>query len=191
MPPPPAAPPQPRPSAAPARPPQREPVRLRYWLIALGFLWLVWIMQKPSPKKIEARIDKAIAMAQACKGADAQAELIALGATSATAEQKARLQAALNAAAASCERKQNRARPRASTRVQQAQSARNLIAEAEADIARGDYRAASDKMEVCGAMVDDGRRDCAAVKVRADRLRDELARCLASGGDWAGQRCER
>jgi hypothetical protein len=165
-------------------------VRLRFWLIALALLWAIWIIQKPSTKKIEARVEKAIAMAQSCRSSEAQAELIALGSTRATAQQKARVQTALNDSAATCERKQNRSRSRATGKAQQANSARNLIAEAESDIARGDYRAAADKMDVCSTMIDDGQRECMAVKMRADRLRDDLARCMADGRDWVRNRCE-
>ena len=184
------------PSALPrrARPPEREPVRLRYWLLALGVLALIWITQRPTTERIDARIDKAMALATACKSGEAQAELIALKDTRATPEQLQRLQAALNEADAACDRKRARgkarskaARPRAS---QQAQSARNLVADARQAMARGDYKAASDKMEVCVAMVDAGNRDCIALKASADRLQGEMRRCLAAGREWVGERCQ-
>jgi len=50
------------------------------------------------------------------------------------------------------------------------ESARNLMAEAERDISRGNYRGAIDKMDTCVGMVDAGNRDCMAVKARAERL---------------------
>jgi hypothetical protein len=105
----PVPPPAPR-IATPAPPPQRDPVRLRYWLLALGALWLIWIMQRPTPKKLDARIDNAIALARACKAAEAQAELIALKDSSATAAQMQRLQGALNDAGAACDNMRVRAR---------------------------------------------------------------------------------
>jgi hypothetical protein len=203
--PPPASPPPPRSaepprnpappgSPEPARPPQREPVRLRYWLLALGVLWLIWITQRPSTTLIDARINGAVAMAAACKSSEAQAELIALRSSKATPAQLQRLQSALNDADAACNRRNGRAkqaprtaRPPASG---QAQSARNLIADARQALAAGAYKAASEKMEVCAAMVDAGNRECSALKSRADRLQGEMERCLAGGREWVGDRCQ-
>jgi hypothetical protein len=196
-PPPPAplkpAPPPPLPRAAvPARPPQREPVRLRYWLLALGILWLIWITQRPTPQKIDARIDSAIALATACKAGEAQSELIALKDSTATPAQLQRLQSALNEADAACARKRARPAPKAARPLarEQAQSARNLLADARQAMARGDYVAASSKMEVCAAMVDAGNRECSVLKAKADRLQGELQRCLADGGEWVADRCQ-
>jgi hypothetical protein len=181
-------------AAGPARPPQREPVRLRYWLLALGVLWLIWVTQRPTTRKIDARIDNAIALATACKSGEAQAELIALKDTKATPDQLRRLQAALNEADAACDVKRSRARAAPKTARplagQQAQSARNLIADARQALAQGDYKAASDKMEVCAAMVDSGNHECSALKARADRLQGEMRRCLADGREWVGDRCQ-
>jgi hypothetical protein len=192
--PPPAAPAAAPRAAAPARPPQREPVRLRYWLLALGVLWLIWITQRPASGKIEARINHAIALAASCKSGAAQSELIALRDTRATPEQLQRLQAALNEADAACDRKRSRGKstPRAAGPLAsaQAQSARNLIADARQALALGNYKAASDKMEVCAAMVDAGNRECSALKAKADRLQGEMQRCLASGREWIGDRCQ-
>lgn len=181
-------------AAVPAAPPQREPVRLRWWLLALGALWLIWIVQRPDTKNLDSRIDKAIALATDCKPAQAQSELIALQENGATPAQLLRVQAALNDADAACSAK--RGRPRAAPKPvrppssQQAQSARNLIADARLALERGDYKAASDKMEVCTAMVDAGNRDCITLKARADRLQGELQRCLASGRSWIGDTCQ-
>jgi hypothetical protein len=94
--------------AAPAPPPQRQPVRLRYWLLALAALWLIWIYARPTTKKIDARIERAIALTVDCRFNDAQSELIALRSTKATAEQLLRLQTAINEAVPACERKRKR-----------------------------------------------------------------------------------
>jgi hypothetical protein len=206
-----AAQPPPRPpprAAAPAPPPQREPVRLRYWLLALGLLWLIWIFQRPDTKKIEARIDNAIALAKSCKSAQAQGELIALNDSKATPAQLQRVQSALNEADAACERKRPRARPvpkparppvieqsqsapQPQSQAQaQSQSARNLIADARRALVLGNYKAASSKMEVCAAMVDPDNRECAALKARADRLLGEMQRCVEAGRDWNADRCQ-
>jgi hypothetical protein len=169
-------------------------VKLRYWLLALGVLWLIWITQRPGTTLISARIDNAVAMAAACKSGEAQAELIALRDSKATPEQLQRVQAALNNADAACNRRNARpkpspkpARPLAS---EQAQSVRNLIADARQALAAGDYKAASEKMEVCAAMVDAGNRECGALKARADRMQGQMERCLASGREWIGDRCQ-
>lgn len=177
----------------PAVPPRRQPVRLRWWLLALGTLVLLWFSQRPTPAKFDARVDQAVALAQACKANDAQAELIALKKTAASAAQLARLQTALDDADLACRRPARaRAPAKSSARAAgpQAQSVRNLIGDARAAVARGDYRGAADKMEVCIAMVDASTRDCSELKARAERLDGELRRCLANGGEWVGARCQ-
>ncbi|RNF30875.1 hypothetical protein NM04_10310 [Massilia aurea] len=116
-PPPPPKPPQPpppppiRPSAAP-RPtaPARKPIRLRWWLIALGLLWLAWMLTKPTQARIERRMDAAITLAKECKPKQAQDELIALRKTRASEQQLRKVQDALNAAAAACTREERRRR---------------------------------------------------------------------------------
>jgi hypothetical protein len=97
----------PRPPLA-AHPPQRSPIRLRWWLLALVVLWGVWLVAKPSGKKIDRRIDAAIALAHECKASEAQAELIALRKSRATPEQLQRLQQGLNDEAAACTRRRQR-----------------------------------------------------------------------------------
>jgi hypothetical protein len=99
----------PRPPLA-AHPPQRSPIRLRWWLLALALLWGVWLLAKPSTKKIERQIDAAIGLARECKGSEAQSELIALRKSRATPEQLERLQQALNDEAAKCTRRRQRAK---------------------------------------------------------------------------------
>jgi hypothetical protein len=91
------------------RPAGRQPIRLRWWIVALAVLWGVWLWAKPSAKKIDRRIDAAIVLAQQCKGKQAQDELIALRSSRATPEQLERLQRALNEASNACTRKRQRA----------------------------------------------------------------------------------
>jgi hypothetical protein len=100
--------PHPPPPPAPT-PAGRQPIRLRWWIVALAVLWGVWLWAKPSAKKIDRRIDAAIALAQACQGRQAQDELIALRASRATPQQLERLQRALNEASNACTRKRQRA----------------------------------------------------------------------------------
>ena len=93
----------------PAAPPKREPVRLRWWLVALAALWLIWIYARPNTaKKIESRIESAMTASAECRLNDAQSELIALRMTKATPEQLARLQKSIDAAGASCGKKKLR-----------------------------------------------------------------------------------
>ncbi|HEX8479998.1 MAG TPA: hypothetical protein VF663_16750 [Telluria sp.] len=213
-----------RAGAAPAVPPQRAPLHWIWWVAGLAVLWLAWIAARPATYKVDARIDAAIALAQDCKGKQAQTELIALRSSRATPAQLQRLQTALNQAAGTCERKRvrdkawadassaidtaldasavERARARLATftrrygedddtaaakkridaarrapaavpapsREAAGESAQNLIAEAEREISRGNYKGAIDKMETCVGMVDAGNRDCKALKARAERL---------------------
>jgi hypothetical protein len=98
----------PTPPPAP-KPAGRQPIRLRWWIVALAVLWGVWLWAKPSAKKIDRRIDAAIALAQACQGKQAQDELIALRSSRATPQQLERMQRALNEASSACTRKRQRA----------------------------------------------------------------------------------
>ena len=97
---------------APPRPaaPARKPIRLRWWLIALGLLWLAWMLTKPTAARIERRMSAAIALAKECKPKEAQDELIALRRTRASEAQLRKVQDALNAAAAACTREERRRR---------------------------------------------------------------------------------
>lgn len=110
-PPPPPSPRQevPRPPLA-AHPPARSPIRLRWWILALALLWGLWLIAKPSSKKIERQIDAAISLARECKGSEAQAGLIALRKTRASQEQLQRLQQALNDEAARCTKRRQRSK---------------------------------------------------------------------------------
>ena len=91
-----------------AAPPKREPVRLRYWLIALLSLWLIWLYAKPSSRNVDAKIDSAIAASEECRLNDAQSALIELRMTKASEQQIARVQSAVAAAANTCGKKQAR-----------------------------------------------------------------------------------
>ncbi|ATQ75444.1 hypothetical protein CR152_13630 [Massilia violaceinigra] len=195
----------PRPAPAPGTG-LRKPIRLRYWLMALALLAVIWFTAKPEPKRIEARISEATELAEKCKIKEAQDEVVALRADKVSAAQLRRLQSSINAAADACERKHPRAvKPKAAPRTEPAAasprpaprpverpldpSARNLIAEAERQIAQGDYRAAAAKLETCIAMVEGGSRECAAFKKYANRLLREMENCVAAGRYWANGRC--
>jgi hypothetical protein len=215
----------PRPAAkvvTAAAPPQRQPLHWVWWLAGLAVLYLAWVAARPAAHKLDARIDAAIATAQACNGKQAQSELIALRGTRATPAQLQRLQTALNTAASTCERKRQRDKawvdassaidaalatsalerartrlatftrrwgeseetaaarvridaakreaPPAASRESAQESARALMAEAERDISRSNYKGAIDKMDTCVAMVDAGNRECKALRAKAERL---------------------
>ena len=97
------------PPVAAAMPPRRAPVRLRWWLVAMAALCLIWIVAKPNAaKKIESRIQSAMTASAECRLNDAQSELIALRMTRATPEQLARLQSAISAAGTACGKKKQR-----------------------------------------------------------------------------------
>ncbi|MET0208501.1 MAG: hypothetical protein ABW220_05635, partial [Burkholderiaceae bacterium] len=81
-----------------------------WWLIALGILWLAWMLTKPTQARIERRMDAAVTLAKECKPKQAQDELIALRKTRASKEQLRKVQDALNAAAAACTREERRRR---------------------------------------------------------------------------------
>lgn len=253
---PPAAPPKAR-GAVPAPPPRRKPVRLRWWLIVLASLWLIWLYAKPSNRKIDNKIDSAIAATEECRLNDAQSALLELRISKATDKQLARVESAIKSAEASCGKKllrekvwaetvtaveaaldegefgkaqarlnafikrhkedaetrklkekigvrrnnaavaapvaappplrYERAQPEVVAQIEQ--SVRNLIGEAERALQAGDYRAASDKLETCMTMVDQGNRECAAFKVHADRMQAQKSRCLAAGRSWYEDRC--
>lgn len=87
---------------------ERGPVRLRWWLGLLAVVLGLWMWDKP--RKIEARVDRALALGAECKLNEAQAELIELRSTRATPEQLQRLQQGLNKSSAACERKHLRAK---------------------------------------------------------------------------------
>ena len=251
------APPPRRAPATAAVPPRREPVRMRYWVLALALLWAIWIVARPSAKRIDARIDRAIALAGDCDANAAQAELIALRGTKATPEQLERLQKGLNDAGPVCEKKRQRAKAWTDTvaavdgalgadaydkalarlalftrrygddsatrelkariesarsakttvlapplteapaqagapapSAQTAQSARNLINDAERQMALANYKAAADRMDVCVTMVDAANKECIALKARAERLNRDMQRCVAGGSEWIGERCQ-
>lgn len=112
----PASRPPPAPDSVPRPPipprpakPQRSPIRLRWWLVVLLILWGVWLLARQNAgKRIEQRIDHAVALAGECKAKEAQDELIALRKTRATPAQLERLQTSLNEGAAACTRKRQK-----------------------------------------------------------------------------------
>jgi hypothetical protein len=64
--------------------------------------------------------------------------------------------------------------------------ARRLRAEAERELAQGNYRSAIGLAGQCAAQ----GGDCATLRDRAARLERELHACVQAGREWVGQRCE-
>ena len=73
---------------------------------------------------------------------------------------------------------------------QQAQQGRKLLAEAERELRQGNYKAAMDKANICATMVDEGNRECVALKNRAERMNRDLMNCVAAGREWIDDRCQ-
>jgi hypothetical protein len=164
-------PPPPAPASA-NQPPGRQPIRLRWWIVALAVLWGVWLWAKPSTKKIDRRIDAAIVLAQDCQGKQAQDELIALRAGRATPQQLERLQRALNEASGVCTRKRQRANAWSEARG----AVESALAAGNAERARSRLQAYTKRWGE-----DDDTR---ALKTRVDAARGEhpLAVPPADGG---------
>ncbi|WP_317204123.1 hypothetical protein, partial [Janthinobacterium sp.] len=72
---------------------------------------------------------------------------------------------------------------------QGAQQARKILADAERELERGNYRGAIDKVDTCATMIDVGNRDCLALKQKAERLNRDMLRCVANGAEWVNERC--
>jgi hypothetical protein len=108
-----AFPPRPGVTGGPSRPRQRQPIRLRWWILALAILWVVWLVARPSAKETERHIEAAIFLAHACQEQEAQDELIALRASRATPAQLESVQKVLNEEAARCtrQRRKDKTRP--------------------------------------------------------------------------------
>lgn len=72
----------------------------------------------------------------------------------------------------------------------QAQQARRLLGEAERELRQGNYKGAMDKANICATMIDEGNRECLALKNRAERMNRDLMNCVAAGREWIDDRCQ-
>ncbi|KQV32902.1 hypothetical protein [Massilia sp. Root335] len=162
--------PPPPASAAANKPPGRQPIRLRWWIVALAVLWGVWLWAKPSARKIDRRIDAAIVQARDCRGKEAQDELIALRAGRATPQQLERLQRALNEASNACTRKRQRAGAWSEARG----AVESALAAGNAERARSRLQAFTKRWGE-----DDATR---ALKVRVDAARGEHPLAVPADG---------
>lgn len=78
-----------------------------------------------------------------------------------------------------------------SERQKTVQQLGQILADANEDMAIGNYQAAAGKMSVCLAMIDPGNVACLALKKRADRLNKEMLRCVNGGHEWIGDNCSK
>lgn len=309
---------------APSRPPLRKPIGKSTWVSVAIVLGLIWFLARPSDphKKLQARVDQAVAQAQDCKIDEARNEYTSLKNDKASAGQLKKLQDAIGANAKKCEAKRHRAKawadlqpqletalqngsidladrrlaafvknwgadddtrdwdgridvrkgerllndadnclkradracveaklqaaeklqrnelkpriallreslsrllestvldqretpgilPRATPAIptapaapaapaavqpaqssQQAQQARKLLAEADRELRQGNYKAAMDKANICATMIDEGNRECLAMKNRAERMNRDLMNCVAGGREWIDDHCQ-
>jgi hypothetical protein len=178
-----AAQPPPR-AAAQARPPGPRPVRLRYWVLALTVLWAIWIWAKPTTKKIDAKIEQAIALADECKSKEAQSELIALRRTRATPEQLQRLQQSINASAVACERKRARTKAWNDAIV----AVNNAMAASEWDKALSRLNLFTRRWGEDGE-TREFRTRIAAERAAGQKAQADKPSCLLEGRDWVDGRC--
>ena len=74
--------------------------------------------------------------------------------------------------------------------AQAVQKAQKILADAERELAHGNYKSAMDKADICATMIDVGNRECLQLKQKAERLNRDMLRCVASGADWIGDRCQ-
>jgi hypothetical protein len=80
--------------------------------------------------------------------------------------------------------------PQQSQPSQKAQQARKLLAEAERELHQGNYKAAMDKAHICATMIDEGNRECTAMKNKAERMNRDLMNCVAGGREWIDDHCQ-
>ncbi|MBZ2209242.1 hypothetical protein [Massilia soli] len=174
------------PAPAPVKP-ERGPVKLRWWIGLLAIVLGLWMWDKP--RKIEARVDRALALGAECKLNEAQAELIALRSTRATPEQLQRLQQGLNKASSACERKQQRAR-----------AWRDTVAEVDRAIDDATFIKAQQRLQgFVRNWGEDGDTRSLKEKIStarvawqnsdAGKLEKEKADCRARGGRWLAGSC--
>jgi hypothetical protein len=177
------------PALAAASAPQRRrgPVRLRWWLLLLAAVLALWVVDKP--RKLEARIERALALGGECKLNEAQAELIALRKGRASPEQLQRLQQGLNDASRACERKQQRAKAwrDTSVAVEDAIDSASFITANQR--LQGFVRKWGEDGETRGLAERITAARLAWQNSDAGRLEKEKADCRARGGRWLAGSC--
>ena len=69
------------------------------------------------------------------------------------------------------------------------QQVNKLLADAQAEMNYGNYKGASDKLELCLTMIDKGNPACTQLKKKADQLNKEMLRCVNAGNEWMSDHC--
>ncbi|MEN9867607.1 MAG: hypothetical protein RL748_3197 [Pseudomonadota bacterium] len=72
-----------------------------------------------------------------------------------------------------------------------AQQVNKLLADAQAEMNYGNYKGASNRLELCATMIDKGNSACLQLKKRADQLNRDMLRCVNSGSEWMNDHCSR
>ncbi|QBI00029.1 hypothetical protein [Pseudoduganella albidiflava] len=103
----------------PSQPPLRKPIGKGTWLFVALLLLAIWFLVKPGDpaKKLDRKVDDAVALTESCKIGDAREALAELRREKASATQLARLQKAISATAPACEKKSQRAKAWSDTRA--------------------------------------------------------------------------
>jgi hypothetical protein len=88
----------------------KKPVGKGTWLMVALLLLAIWFLVKPGDpaRKLDKRVDDAVALTAECRIADARTELAELRRAKASAAQLERLQKAIGATAVACEKKSQR-----------------------------------------------------------------------------------
>ena len=72
-----------------------------------------------------------------------------------------------------------------------AQHLNQVMADAQEDMAVGNYKSVVGKMDVCLAMIDPGNVNCQTLRKKAERLNKEMLRCVNGGHEWIGDNCSK
>ncbi len=73
---------------------------------------------------------------------------------------------------------------------QAAAQSRKLLADAQRDMGRGDYKGAIDKLDQCAAVIDSTDLACIKLKRKAEDLQRDMLRCLRVNAQWIDDRCQ-
>jgi hypothetical protein len=70
------------------------------------------------------------------------------------------------------------------------QQVRNILADSNTDILKGNYQGAVERLRYCTGTVDPGNRSCAELRETAERMNRDMLRCVRDGGAWVNGACQ-